>query len=59
MKVLASLRWWIKGVVGEDAYARYLDFHRRSGHAHAPMTEREFWRARMDHQEANPESSCC
>ncbi|HEX5812469.1 MAG TPA: YbdD/YjiX family protein, partial [Pseudonocardia sp.] len=33
--------------------------HHRSGHAGPPMTEREFWRARTDHQERNPQGRCC
>jgi uncharacterized short protein YbdD (DUF466 family) len=59
MRVLRAVVWWVKGVVGEDAFDRYLEHHRRSGHTHEPMTAREYWRARTDHQESNPHSSCC
>ncbi|WP_083275310.1 YbdD/YjiX family protein [Pseudonocardia sp. HH130630-07] len=51
-------RWW-RGVIGADLYERYLDHHRRTGHDHPPMTEREYWRARTDHQERNPQGRCC
>lgn len=58
-----GVRWWFRGVVGADAYERYLERHarlaRQRGHDHAPMTEREFWRARTDHQERNPQGRCC
>ena len=58
-----GVRWWLRGVVGADAYDRYLDHHRRCvdehGHTGPPMTEREFWRARTDHQERNPQGRCC
>nr|WP_237453561.1 YbdD/YjiX family protein [Pseudonocardia sp. SID8383] len=50
--------WW-RGVIGADLYDRYLDHHRRSGHDHPPMTEREYWRARTAYQESNPQGRCC
>ena len=59
MKVLSAVRWWFRGVTGADAYERYLDHHRRSGHDHPPMTEKQFWRAKTDFQENNPSASCC
>lgn len=54
-----ALAWWVKGVVGEDAYERYLDHHRRSGHTGEPMSARAFWRARTVHAERNPQNRCC
>ena len=54
-----AVRWWLRGVVGADAYERYLARRSRGAHDHPPMTEREFWRARTDHQERNPEGRCC
>lgn len=60
MALWRSLRWWWRGVIGADAYERYLDsHHRRRDHTHPPMSEREFWRARTDHQDANPQGRCC
>ena len=56
---MRSLLWWVRGVLGEHAYDQYLAHHRRSGHTGPPMTEREFWRARTDHQERNPQGRCC
>ena len=56
---LRALLWYVRGVLGEHAYDQYLAHHRRSGHAGPPMTEREFWRARTDHQERNPQGRCC
>ena len=54
-----AARWWFRGVVGADAYERYLASHHRGDHDHAPMSEREFWRARTDHQERHPQGRCC
>ncbi|CAN7213152.1 hypothetical protein ASF98_03270 [Arthrobacter sp. Leaf337] len=47
------------GVMGADAYAKYLEHHEASGHTEAPMTEREFWRDRTDRQDNNPQGRCC
>jgi uncharacterized short protein YbdD (DUF466 family) len=49
----------VQGVLGEDAYVRYLDHHGRAGHPGPPMTEREFWRARSDRQETDLRGRCC
>ncbi len=54
-----GLRWWWRGVIGEDAYERYLDYHARAQPETTPMTEREFWRDRTDQLERNPRSRCC
>jgi len=58
----AGLAWYVKGVLGEDAYDKYLDHHDA---VHGPagaapaMTEREFWRDQADRQDANPHGRCC
>jgi len=52
-------RWYARGVIGADAYDRYLEHHQRSGCPAAPMTEREFWRDKTDRQQRNPTSRCC
>ena len=56
---LRRVRWYVRGVLGADAYDRYLDHHRRAGTPGPPMSEREYWRARTDHQEHNPQGRCC
>jgi uncharacterized short protein YbdD (DUF466 family) len=47
------------GVMGADAYAKYLEHHEASGHEDAPMSEREFWRDHTDRQDSNPQGRCC
>jgi uncharacterized short protein YbdD (DUF466 family) len=54
-----ALWWFFRGVLGEHAYEQYLAHHQRCGAPGPPMTEREFWRARTDHQEAHPQGRCC
>ena len=56
---LGSVNRYFKGVLGEDAYEKYLDHHRATGCNTAAMTVKEFWRDKMDRQDANPEGRCC
>ena len=50
---------YLGGVLGADAYAKYLEHHRAAGHGAAPLTEKEFWRDRTDRQDTNPQGRCC
>ncbi|TQL48188.1 uncharacterized protein DUF466 [Homoserinimonas aerilata] len=58
---LGGLSWYVRGVMGGDAYEKYLDHHFSSHDAleHPPMTEREFWRDRDDRQDREPQGRCC
>jgi uncharacterized short protein YbdD (DUF466 family) len=51
--------WFVKGVLGEDAYQVYLAHHRSAHPGAEPMGEREFWRDKMDRQDRNPQGRCC
>ncbi len=57
--VLSAVAGYVKGVLGEDAYEKYLAHHGASGCATPAMTVREFWRDKADRQDANPEGRCC
>ncbi len=50
---------YLGGLLGADAYTKYLEHHRAAGHQEPPLTEREFWRDRTDRQDANPQGRCC
>ncbi|UVJ40315.1 YbdD/YjiX family protein [Arthrobacter sp. CJ23] len=50
---------FVKGIIGADAFEKYLEHHESSGHSGPAMTEREFWRDRMDRQDSNPQGRCC
>jgi len=61
-----SVAWYVKGVMGEDAWDKYRTHHEAvhaaGGQAHAGepmMTEREFWRDQTDRQDSNPQGRCC
>jgi uncharacterized short protein YbdD (DUF466 family) len=60
--VAAGLAWYVKGVMGEDAYDKYR-VHHDSVHGTEStgpvMTEREFWRDQTDRQDTNPQGRCC
>ncbi|HET7140154.1 MAG TPA: YbdD/YjiX family protein [Arthrobacter sp.] len=50
---------YLGGVLGADAYAKYLEHHHAGGHGEPLLTEREFWRDRTDRQDSNPQGRCC
>lgn len=54
-----ELRRIFRGVLGADAYEKYLEYHQSSGCEGAPLTEREFWREKTDRQDDNPQGRCC
>ena len=55
-----GVMWYIRDLMGDNAYQVYLEHHgTQHGPEHPPMTEREFWRQRMDEQDRNPGARCC
>jgi uncharacterized short protein YbdD (DUF466 family) len=53
------LAWYLREVSGESAYDRYRE-HRLKRHPGEPiMSEKEFWRWRMDERDKNPGARCC
>lgn len=50
---------FVRDVLGEDAYEKYLAYHRSSACEDRPLTEKEFWWDRMDRQDTNPQGRCC
>nr|WP_255719973.1 YbdD/YjiX family protein [Brachybacterium sp. ACRRE] len=56
---MRGVRRFARGVLGSDAYDRYLHHHRITGCAHAPLSEKEFWRRKYAEQGENPSAGCC
>ncbi|MGW8568082.1 YbdD/YjiX family protein [Isoptericola sp. NPDC055881] len=55
----AGLRWYVRQVMGDDAYRTYVA-HERSAHPdREPLSERAFWREHYAEQDRNPGSRCC
>ncbi|UXM92453.1 YbdD/YjiX family protein [Paenarthrobacter sp. JL.01a] len=58
-KGFRSFAAYLGSIMGADAYSKYLEHFTTSGHSGPAMTEREFWRDRMDRQDSNPQGRCC
>ena len=56
---LARARCLWRDFTRESAYDRYVERHRREHPDHEPMSEREWWRARAEHDERNVSTGCC
>jgi uncharacterized short protein YbdD (DUF466 family) len=57
VRALRSVRWYVRELLGDAAYERYLARHAREHPGADPVTEREFWRARADARTTGP--GCC
>ena len=56
----AGLLWYLKEVMGENAYIHYMEsYERRHGTRDGAMGEKEFWRDLTDEQDRNPKVRCC
>ncbi|WP_125772696.1 YbdD/YjiX family protein [Antribacter gilvus] len=54
-----ALTWYVKGVLGENDYERYVA-HLRRAHPGAPVPDvGEYWRTRYAEQDAHPGVRCC
>ncbi len=54
-----GVRWWFSSVMGDNAYARYVD-HLARHHPGEPVpTEKQYWRDRYAAMDANPGARCC
>ena len=56
---LARARCLWRDFTGESAYDRYVERHRRNHPDHEPMSERQWWRARAEHDERSVSTGCC
>jgi uncharacterized short protein YbdD (DUF466 family) len=54
-----GVRWWFSSVMGDNAYARYVD-HLTRQHPGSPVpTEKQYWRDRYAAMDRNPGARCC
>jgi len=61
-RVWAPVRWYIREFMGDSAYERYLarfaaDHPVGQFCEHRPLSEKEFWRQRVDNQPLD--ARCC
>jgi uncharacterized short protein YbdD (DUF466 family) len=54
-----GVRWWIASVMGDNAYARYVEHLAANHPGEPPPTEREYWRARYAEADLHPGARCC
>ncbi|GAA3917528.1 YbdD/YjiX family protein [Microbacterium invictum] len=54
-----GIRWYMTNLMGDSAYATYVAHQRRTHPGVEVLTERQFWRQRMDDQDRNPGARCC
>ena len=54
-----GLAWYFEGMLGADAYRKYLEHHQQVHPGEEPLTERAYWREAMDRQDRNPQGRCC
>ena len=54
-----GIRWWVASVMGDNAYARYVQHLAQHHPGEAPPTEREYWRERYAEMDAKPGARCC
>ncbi|MCR2802037.1 YbdD/YjiX family protein [Microbacterium sp. zg-Y818] len=58
-RVGRGIRWYVETLMGDRAYATYLAHHCQQHPDELALTERQFWRERMDDQDRNPGARCC
>ncbi len=54
-----GIRWYVTELMGDGAYRVYLEHHSLHHPDGEPLTERAFWRERMDAQDRDPGARCC
>jgi uncharacterized short protein YbdD (DUF466 family) len=58
-RAAAHTLWYLREVMGENAYERYLEHQRRDHPDDQVLSRREFERRRMDGLEIRPGQRCC
>jgi uncharacterized short protein YbdD (DUF466 family) len=54
-----GVRWWVTSVMGDNAYARYVQHLALHHPGETPPSEREYWRERYAAMDAHPGARCC
>jgi uncharacterized short protein YbdD (DUF466 family) len=56
---LATIHWYLRELVGETEYERYVEHQTRAHPGTAPLDRRAFERARWDEKARTPGNRCC
>lgn len=55
----AAVRWYVRELLGETKYERYLERMRREHPDQTPLPERAFWREQARIAEGAASARCC
>jgi len=59
LTIARGIRWWFASVMGDNAYARYVQHLALHHPGEPPPTERDYWRVRYAEADAAPTNRCC
>ena len=54
-----QIRWYIRALMGDSHYRRYLEYRLRTHPGEPVLTESDYWRMRHRHTETSPAPRCC
>lgn len=58
-RAAAGVRWYVRELLGETKYERYLERMRRERPGETPLPAREFWREQARSSERTAGARCC
>ncbi|PXW32644.1 YbdD/YjiX family protein [Nocardia sp. 348MFTsu5.1] len=56
---IRAVHWYIRSVMGDNDYRRYVTHHTARHPDTPPLTESDYWRNRYAAQDNNPQGRCC
>lgn len=59
MTAIRGVLWWVRSLMGDNDYQRFLTHHRQMHPDDRVPTEREYWRSRYADADRNPGARCC
>lgn len=55
----AAVRWYVRELLGDARYERYVERHLRAHPDTPPLSRRAYWRRRQAEAEGAPVARCC
>ena len=59
VRVVRGLGWYVTSLMGDRAYETWVAHLALEHPGQTPVSEKEFWKARYDEQDASPGARCC
>ena len=57
--ITRQIRWYIGTLMGDTHYHRYVEHRARTHPGEPVLSERDYWKMRHHHTEADPGARCC